>query len=766
MKQSKRGTSIATKITVMVLAIIMLCTIPVGIFVFVIHRRDTVDEQGNRAVAIVQSLAVSIDPYEMRRSMENNELSEHCINLQRQFDRVKAEVGALFLFSGVIDEQRGLIGYIEGLLPGEEFEVSLNAIIPLDIFPPEFFNTKRLGIAASTDVISTGVDDNMIVAAYAPVFDSHGNPVAMVGINILVDDVFASSYNFAIAMIIFVAVIIAISMTLAFILISKMVSRPIKGVVGVLHEVSKGNFNVNINPNLSNDEIGLLQHDIYKLVEVVRAMVDDLTKAYSEYMVVGKADHAIKNPIYQNSFEEAIKLVNSLLSGNTSCIMGLAAVLDQLSDGDFDVNIKVEDWPGDWAVVPQTIDRLTGNLEGVSTEIAAMIEAASVKGDMSFRTNADKYKGDWHKIMAGINDIAKAVDLPMLTIKESLETMRSGCFDLGELDKRLVEKGIEADVENYNGDFKAIMVTIEDTMTDIASYINELEKVLAQMASGDLRNKISRNYVGSFDLIKHSVNNISSTLQKTMSEISVAADQVLSGANQISNSATDMANGAQEQASSVQELNAAIDLINQQTKQNAESAFTANELSDKSAANAQEGNDAMKQTVEAMAQIKESSDNISKIIKTIQDIAFQTNLLALNASVEAARAGEHGKGFSVVADEVRTLAGRSQDAANETTTLIQDSIERVETGSSIAETTSKSLDSIVIGSSEVSEIIGDISKASQEQTEAVGQISDGLVQISKVTQGNSAVSEETAAAAEELNSQAEVLRQLVAFFKL
>ncbi|MCL2400575.1 MAG: methyl-accepting chemotaxis protein, partial [Defluviitaleaceae bacterium] len=314
--------------------------------------------------------------------------------------------------------------------------------------------------------------------------------------------------------------------------------------------------------------------------------------------------------------------------------------------------------------------------------------------------------------------------------------------------------------------YDKIAETLEKSTTFIKSYIDEVNTVLAAIEGGDLTVKINREYLGDFAAIKNSINNISSSLNKTMVDISTASGQVLLGSKQLSESAVSLSNGTQEQASSVEELNATMHMISRQIQRNADNAVEANKLSNKSNANANEGNEAMQQMLVTMMQIKESSRNISTVIKVIQDIAFQTNLLSLNASVEAARAGEHGKGFSVVADEVRNLAARSQKSVIETTSLIEDSINHVEGGAIIAESTSKSLETIVGNANDVMEIINGIAIASKEQTEAIEQIAEGLARISRVVQDNSAVSEETAAASQQLNSQAELLQQLVGYFKL
>ena len=206
--------------------------------------------------------------------------------------------------------------------------------------------------------------------------------------------------------------------------------------------------------------------------------------------------------------------------------------------------------------------------------------------------------------------------------------------------------------------------------------------------------------------------------------------------------------------------------MSSQTKQNAENASQANQLSAQARDAAEKGNEQMKEMMTAMDEINASGQNISKIIKVIDEIAFQTNLLALNAAVEAARAGQHGKGFAVVAEEVRNLAARSAQAARETADLIEGSVHKAENGVGIAQRTAEALSEIVTGITKTTDLVAEIAAASNEQSQGIGQINQGLSQIENVTQQNTANAEESAAASEELASQAQHLRKLLTQFRL
>ena len=554
-------------------------------------------------------------------------------------------------------------------------------------------------------------------------------------------------------------VIILISMTavgiLAAIIIAYFTSgsiiKPVNEVAEVVESVAEGNFNINFRADLAKDEVGIMTSNVYNLVNTVKNITDDITNFSYVANVNGDIEYRIDSSKYEGGYKFMIDELNSFTENFVGDILKVIDVLTDINKGNFTANLPK--MPGKKVILNTTVDDLMTGLNAVVTEVETMVVAAAEKGDLHIQINADKYDGGWHNIMMGLNKIALAVDAPIVEIRDVMDNLSRGEFS----------KKVSG---NYAGDFKLIKDAVNSTIDTLSGYIEEIAESLSNIAGGDLTHNIMRDYVGSFSAIKNSINNIAHTLNQTMSEITSASEQVLIGAKQISASAMDLASGATTQASSVEELNASVDLISQQTKQNAESANEANELSGISNSNAKAGNDAMKQTLDAMNQIKEASHSISKIVSTIQNIAFQTNLLALNASVEAARAGEHGRGFAVVADEVRSLAVRSQTAASETTELIGNSINTVESGSSIAQSTAESLDTIVENANRLMGIIQTITTASNEQSEAIMQVSLGLSQISQVVQSNSAISEETAAASEELNSQAEILQQLVAFFKI
>lgn len=296
--------------------------------------------------------------------------------------------------------------------------------------------------------------------------------------------------------------------------------------------------------------------------------------------------------------------------------------------------------------------------------------------------------------------------------------------------------------------------------------VNKLVIAAEKIADGDLNVEVKQNSRDEIGMLASAFKRMSDNLNDVISSISTAAEQVSAGSRQVSDSSVELSQGATEQASSIEELTASLEEISTQTRLNAENAAQASSLAENVKTIALNGNKHMKEMLNAMDDINDSSSNISKIIKVIDEIAFQTNILALNAAVEAARAGQHGKGFAVVAEEVRNLAARSANAAKETTDMIEGSIRKVEGGTKIANETAEALGLIVDGVAKAADLVGNIAEASNEQAAGIEQINQGIMQVSQVIQANSATSEESAAASEELSSQAEVLSEQVDRFTL
>ena len=335
--------------------------------------------------------------------------------------------------------------------------------------------------------------------------------------------------------------------------------------------------------------------------------------------------------------------------------------------------------------------------------------------------------------------------------------------------KLLAEGDLDTPVQEiHTGDETQILSDSARTLVQgFRRMIKDMDEMLAEMSRGNLAadSKCEEAYVGGYRGLLDSARKLSTQLSDTMRQINQSAEQVSAGAEQVSAGAQALSQGATEQASAIEELAATVNDISGKIKATADSAENVHNQSSETGREVEQCNAQMMELVKAVKDIGESSSQIGKIIKTIEDIAFQTNILALNAAVEAARAGTAGKGFAVVADEVRNLASKSAEASKSTSVLIEGSVRSVEKGMKIADETANSLQKAVASTEHTVNAVDQITDAAAEQSKAISQVTLGMDQISSVVQTNSATAEESAAASEELSGQAVILKELVEQFK-
>lgn len=511
--------------------------------------------------------------------------------------------------------------------------------------------------------------------------------------------------------------------------------------------------NGNIPPKITDvyyGDFNEIKNNLNNCIDIMNGLLkesDKLIQATKE----GKLDVRGDDKKFAGDWGGLVHGINEMMDAFVAPIHVTAAYVNNIGRGEIPPKIT-EMYYGDFNEIKNNLNNCIDSITALVTDANLLAEAA-LAGNLSTRADAAKHSGDYRKIVEGVNKTLDAV----------IEPVREAADVLDEMSRGNLQRRVKGD---YRGDHAQIKNALNETLESLSSYVGEIAGVLSEIARSNLDIGINNEYRGDFIQIKEALNLIIQSLNEVFFEINASADEVASGSRQVSDGSQALSQGTTEQASAVEQLTVSIGQVASQTKDNAVNANQANVLAAEARSNAETGNAHMREMLQSMVAINDSSANISKIIKVIDEIAFQTNILALNAAVEAARAGQHGKGFAVVAEEVRNLAARSANAAKETTMLIEGSIKKVEAGTSIANETAKALDEIVHGVTKAANLVGEIAAASNEQATAISQINKGVEQVSIVVQTNSATAEESAAASEELSAQAEHLKGMVGNFRL
>jgi len=515
-----------------------------------------------------------------------------------------------------------------------------------------------------------------------------------------------------------------------------------------VERIANGELDINIATN-SSDEVGVLSRNITYMAHTIKNITDDIVKL-SEDHKAGKISSVLDVSAYKGGFAKIITSVNHTVVAQIEDTQTFLSLVQSFSNGDFSATIP--QFVDEKAVLNEISDTMRNNLVAINKAIAILIDSAK-NGNLSYRSEISAFEGDWKKILSSLNSLMDEVEKPVHEVTMLLSEISKGNF-AGKI------------TTSYKGDFGIIKDAINTTTTNLSAYIHEISDVLNNMANGNLDVGIRTNFLGEFIEIKSAINTISDKFDSVFREFNTSTEQVSAGAKQMSQGSLHLAEGANEQTASVGHLNEIISIVSEQIRMSASKSEEVDSLSSLAKENAHAGDKAMKDMLNAMDNISLSSENISKIIRVIDEIAFQTNLLALNAAVEAARAGVHGKGFAVVAEEVRSLAARSQKAAKETNELIENSLQAVKDGTELAGSTDKALAGIVGSIDKMSDIITEISSLAAKQSSGIKKIVTDLNEVSSVVVRNSASAEETASASEELSGQSEMLKAMIATFKL